>query len=386
LFRVAYYVGGKRKLEAFGNLHDAKERAREIARAIAHGRLSVLELTSADRESYIDAMERLKPLEIPLHSAIEEYVVARTHLNGEPLLSAVKQHVARRRDVIDKRVPEIVAEFLAIKERDGVSQRYIETLRHCLNRFAAAFQTHIGSVTARLIDEWLAAHKLGPRSRNNIRQSIVTLFRFARARGYLPKGQPTEAEDVAKAKDRGGEIGILTPKKLAGIFEAVDEEAKLYFALGAFSGLRSAELIRLEWQDVNFVRGHIHVAKAKSKTATRRLVTVQPNLMQWLAPYRGQAGLVFSSERAAIRAIARAKKILGKWPSNALRHSYATYRLAKTHDAARVALELGNSPGVLFRDYRELADEQDAKAWFSIVPRPAANVVQMKRTANRAGL
>src|SRR4029077_10286565 len=133
------------------------------------------------------------------------------------------------------------------------------------NRFAAAFQTHIGSVTARLVEEVLAAQKVGPRSRNNIRQSIVTLFRFARARGYLPKGQPTEAEDVAKAKDRGGEIGILSPKQLADLFEEVDEEAKLYFALGAFSGLRSAELIRLEWQDVNFVRSHIHVGKAKSK-------------------------------------------------------------------------------------------------------------------------
>src|SRR6188472_2682143 len=70
LFRVSYYKAGKRKLEAFGNLHDAKERAGEIARAIAHGRLSVLELTSTDRESYLRAIEQLKPLEIPLHSAI----------------------------------------------------------------------------------------------------------------------------------------------------------------------------------------------------------------------------------------------------------------------------------------------------------------------------
>jgi hypothetical protein len=107
--------------------------------------------------------------------------------------------------------------------------------------------------------------------------------------------------------------------------------------------------------------------------------------MQWLSPYRGQAGLVFSSEHAAIRAIARAKKILGKWPSNALRHSYATYRLAQCNDAARVALEMGNSPQMLFRNYRELADEHDAAAWFSITPAPAANVVQMKRGRARAG-
>ena len=151
--------------------------------------------------------------------------------------------------------------------------------------------------------------------------------------------------------------------------------------------MRAAELVRrakerkasLEWQDINFERAHIHVAKAKAKTATRRLVPIQPNLMQWLSPYRGQTGVVFSSEHAAIRAIARAKKILGKWSSNALRHSYATYRLAQCKDAARVAIEMGNSPQMLFRNYRELSDEQDAAAWFSLIPpAAAANVVPMR--------
>ena len=383
MFRVAYYAVGKRKLETFANLKDAKERAGAVARAVVNGRLAVLELKHTDREQYLSAIQQLKPLGIPLHSAIEEYVAARSHLDGESLLSAVKEHVTRRQKVIDKPVRQIVEEMIAAKERDRLSQRYVETLRYHLNRFAAAFQTNIGSVTARMIDDWLAGLKtLSPRSRNDFRQDIVTLFRHARARGYLPKGQPTEAEEVPKAKDRGGEIGVLTPTQLAELFETADEEARLYLAIGAFTGLRSAEMLRLEWQDVNFARAHIEVGKHKAKTATRRLVPIQPNLIQWLAPYReAMRGSVFSSEHAAIRVIARAKQILGKWPSNALRHSYATYRLAQCNDAARVALEMGNSPQMLFRNYRELSDERDALAWFSIVPKHAANVVQMKQAA-----
>jgi len=65
--------------------------------------------------------------------------------------------------------------------------------------------------------------------------------------------------------------------------------------------------------------------------------------MSWLAPYRERAaagGSVFVSYRAAERSIAIAKQMIGKWPKNALRHSYATYRLAQCHDAARVALEM----------------------------------------------
>ncbi len=53
-----------------------------------------------------------------------------------------------------------------------------------------------------------------------------------------------------------------------------------------------------------------------------------------------------------------------------MRHSYATYRLAATADAARVALEMGNSPQKLMRHYRELADKREAAAWFSISPKP----------------
>src|SRR5207248_9491148 len=121
------------KRETFGSLADAKERAREVARAIINGRGAVLELTNADREGYVGALELLRPLGIPLHSAVEEYVAARSHSAGESLLSAVKEHSRRRHHVIGKRVPEIVEALLAARQRDGLSQRYCQTLRRRLN-------------------------------------------------------------------------------------------------------------------------------------------------------------------------------------------------------------------------------------------------------------
>jgi hypothetical protein len=38
---------------------------------------------------------------------------------------------------------------------------------------------------------------------------------------------------------------------------------------------------------------------------------------------------------------------------------------------------MGNSPQKLMTNYRELADEHDAAAWFAIAPKRAKNVVQM---------
>ena len=56
-------------------------------------------------------------------------------------------------------------------------------------------------------------------------------------------------------------------------------------------------------------------------------------------------------------------------PGNRTRFATATpVRLAQTQDAAKVALELGNSPAMLFKHYRELVTPEAAEEWFSIRP------------------
>jgi integrase len=379
LFTVVHYRNGKRIRENFRNERNATSRAQEIATAIEKGRVEVLQLTNSDRESYVAAMRALQPLGIPLHAAIEEFVAVRKQLAGDSLLTAVKEHLARKRNVQERRVDQVVDELLADKERarekGELSARYVYQIRSDLTRFKNAFHMNIGGVTSALIDDWLKEQDVRARTRNNLRTSIVTLFNFARTRGYLAKGIPTDADEVPRAKDRGGRIGILTPKELAGLIKKAPGDVKLYLALGAFTGMRASEIARLDWSDVNFERGHITVAPEKAKTATRRLVPVQANLMQWLAPYRGRTGRAVNkgAERHAI-VFVKGEGI--NWPHNALRHSYATYRLAAIADTARVALEMGNSPQKLMTNYRELADEHDAKAWFAISPRRSKKIVR----------
>ena len=53
---------------------------------------------------------------------------------------------------------------------------------------------------------------------------------------------------------------------------------------------------------------------------------------------------------------------------NKFRNSYIFFRLAETRDIQLVALESGNSPAVIQREYLELAPPEDAKKWFAIKP------------------
>src|SRR5207302_1111246 len=56
------------------------------------------------------------------------------------------------------------------------------------------------------------------------------------------------------------------------------------------------------------------------------------------------------------------------WKHNALRHSFISDRVAQIHDVAKVSLEAGNSPRMVFSNYRELVRAADAEKWFGITP------------------
>jgi hypothetical protein len=49
------------------------------------------------------------------------------------------------------------------------------------------------------------------------------------------------------------------------------------------------------------------------------------------------------------------------WKKDVLRHSAASYWLAVEPDVPRIAMELGNSPAVLFKHYREVVTDEEAK-------------------------
>ena len=63
--------------------------------------------------------------------------------------------------------------------------------------------------------------------------------------------------------------------------------------------------------------------------------------------------------------------LLVDWPQNALRHSFGSYHLAHFKNARALALEMGNSPGVIFKHYRQLVKPAAAALYWQIVPKRA---------------
>ena len=141
-----------------------------------------------------------------------------------------------------------------------------------------------------------------------------------------------------------------------------------FLAIAAFAGLRSSEISRLDWKNVNFERGFIEVRAETCKTRARRLVPISDNLTAWLKPFALPSGPVVPY-RGIANVFARIAVRAGvEWKKNALRHSFVSYRLAQTSDPARTALEAGHDQNILFRHYREVVTPQMSAKWFAIMP------------------
>ncbi len=328
-----------------------------------------LSFNERQRAEYLECAEKLQPFGVTIRDAVNFYV---------PHLRAAKRTCT---------AAELVSELLKVKEADGASERYLSDLRSRLTQFAESFDGKpVAEITSPQIDEWLRSlsdkatgKRLVPVTRNNFRRVLIVAFNFAKGRGYCV-GNP--AEQSAKAKEIESAVGILTIEQTARLLESAAPELVPYIAIGAFAGLRRAELERLDWKEVDLQSGLIEVAAAKAKSARRRFVKIQPNLAKWLQPLAQLSGNVTPAGYRALLEAAREAAGIEQWPQNALRHGFASYHLARFNDAAALALELGHTnSNLLFQHYRQLVKPKQGERYWKIAPAVAGKkVIQFAAT------
>jgi integrase len=330
---------------------------------------------NAERLRQITLLERHSREAIGLSQReMSDFITARKKLAeyGETINDAVRfrvDHLERvRRHGIT--VAQLADEVVEAKRRDGRSEVYLRDLRYRLNKFVQDFgHRPIAGITVDELDNWLRALPYSPQSRTNYRTIIGLLFSYAESRGIIERN-PILRTAKPKLVDRPPEIFAID--ELRALLEAgnpIAPDVVPMLAIGAFAGLREAEIQRLDWSEVDLARGHIEVKAAKAKSARRRIVPIQPNLAAWLRPYAGLTVRVVPG--GARRKLDRVRKAAGlaRWPKNGLRHSFASYRLAAIHDAPRVAAELGHtSPQMLYSTYRELVLPEEAERYWKISP------------------
>ena len=394
---VANYAKGKRRFDSYPNEAVAIEEAGKLARQLSEREVLAAAMTNAQASEYAAFVQRLKPFNVGLLTAADTLAECLEVVGDLPNLRlAINLLSHPHKKTTHKPVAEVVAELIKVKESRGASARYRQDLRSRLGRFTKTFKKDACNVTTAEIQEWLDGLKLGAQSYTNFRRVVHALFEFAVARGYASENPVSAVENI---KIRGGDVEIFTPSEITRLLAAAQPDFLPCLALGAFAGLRSAVIERLEWSDIDLAGRHITIGASKAKTASRRVVPIAENLAAWLADYTRNKGLVWKGdhdgfyetqkETADATAVAedpqkgiKAQDAV-KWKANALRHSYASYRFAATGDASRVA---GNwkQRRRCYRHYRELVKPADAAQWFAVSPETPANVTILATQAARA--
>jgi len=368
-WQVACMVNGQRIRDTYPTKAEAEDRATEIRTQVENEGRAAFTMPTAVRVEAIRAVKQLAPHKVTITEAVDFYV----------------EHVLKYRTA--PTVAEIVKRLVTEAEGNKRRDRTVKDLRMRLEQFAKTFgDRQLASITREDLAAWLNDPTLGARSRINYAVKASQLYNFAIRNQWA---EYNIAASIPRPTAEDAEPEIFTPEQAARLLEhAADYDLLPYVALGLFAGLRSAELLRLDWSAVKLAERSIIIAAGVAKKRSRRVVEINESLAAWLPSCAKRKGMVVEipDQRTLYKRLAELATAAGleKWPDNGLRHSCASYSLALTGDAVRVAYQLGNSADMIHRHYKALVTKADAERFFEL--RPAADadnkIVPMKQTAN----
>jgi hypothetical protein len=284
MYQVAFYAAGRRIQKNFRDKSKAKRAADQILRGLTLDAKSVDSFLTPDLESLVAARKALAP-NYALHVAVEEHAQAVTKLGKVTLREAVEFFLRHNRaDAPRWRLSEVAEQFAASRRQSGCSDHYVSQCQKTMLDLSHAFagQTLSDLRTAEL-DAWLGELPFAPKTKNGMRIILIACGNWAEGRGYLAKGtSPFPA--MIRYKETKAPVTIFTPENITSLLAKADKTLRPFLAIGAFAGLRMAELQRLDWNEIDLDRGFITVAASKAKTRQRRLVPISDNLKLWLTP------------------------------------------------------------------------------------------------------
>jgi integrase len=239
-------------------------------------------------------------------------------------------------------------------------------------------------------------HAASAKVRNHHRAAIRQFLAWAVRKDYLSATHRLgEADGLRPERANTSETEFYTPVEFKALLEAAQGPLLALVALAGFAGLRSAELLRLSWEDTHRVPGHIEISSGKSKTRQRRLVEIVPALAQWLEPFKELTGKIWTGHEVTFQQhlcdlCDNAKyetkpghKATVKRKHNGLRHAFCTYHFAAHGNENLTAQQAGNSPAMVHSNYKGLTTKREGEAWFAVTPVKPANVISLTATSEK---
>jgi len=394
-------VSGKGRVRRqFDSLASAREFAADSVKGVRAVGSRFVELDHGDRDATLRLLSAIKDRGGEAQDVVDDVIAS---------LKAIGASVVRLTECVAFALPRLAPARIvtvleaadSLKQSKGgeISRQYFRVLGVQLDRIveklgelpvshldAVKINDFIGSLRRR--DTKSADGKVipgkpaSPKFRKHILGALRLLVRHAVSKGWLAKGVVDFEIVQSPRQAKGGAIHIFSADEIAALLEHAEPDLIPFIAIGGFAGLRSMEIERLDWRHVDLVQGHIEITAANAKTASRRLAPIPENLRAWLAPIHQRSGRVFPISTAGgnlsdrLQDLAKCAGLTG-WKKNGLRHSFISHRVAQVQDVAATALECGNSPAIIFANYRSVVSKSEAAKYFNVTPTNASNITAL---------
>lgn len=343
--------------------------ANEVLKAIEEGGTSSFALSPAQTQESLRALKLLDGSGLSLIEAVERGLGQWEREHQSVSLS----------DTVDK--------FIAEKTELGLRRSSIRTLKSRLDMLQDCLgERKLTSISHEDIAQVLEfdLKELDVRTRKNYLLDFSTFFNWCIKKMLLDKN-PTKPLSVKNKDWEPPCILTLEDVKLI-LTEALTTEGKYgplhvaYHVLQLFVGLRSDEVFSrdkpsLHWEAIDFSKKQVRVDASIAKKRRLRVLDMPDNAIEWLTPYKDQSGPIIPYN-GYDRPLATFRKKCGfsNWAvnqKNALRHTFASMHYVHYNNEHETIKAMGHKPNesnVLFDNYRNVVDQEDAKEYFNLLP------------------
>ncbi|MES2182648.1 MAG: DUF3596 domain-containing protein [Pseudomonadota bacterium] len=244
-------------------------------------------------------------------------------------------------------------------------------------------------VTSTEIRKWISTLEISNKRINNVLIPLRTIMNDAHADGLIDRNPVTRISNLSVKFD---DPQPFTPTEIAAIYKTLPQQGKNLVQFALWTGLRTSELIALEWGDIDWIKGYIRVRRAcvnkitkvpKTKSGERD-VKILPPALEALIDQKQYSfladGRIFHNPRTntpwetdgQIRktmwqpALKKAG-VLYRIPYQ-LRHSYASTLLSAGENPMWVAQQMGHKDwGMIRKRYGRYIPEVDNQAGSKII-------------------
>jgi len=228
--------------------------------------------------------------------------------------------------------------------------------------------TSPGELTARHVREYLAEVAANGRSDKTVNanaRAIRTLVRFWHTEGYMPEAVKFAMPKIAKKR-----LPVLTADELTKVIAACENPRdKSIVLFMADSGLRRAEVIALNWGDVDMQSGLIRVVRGKGGKA--RSAVIGANTRRALLAYRrtltdvtdnapmfqARGGTRFTGSGLLIVYRRLSERTGIHFSPHAMRRTFVILSLRAEMDVLHLQAMLGHSSLEMTMHYAQMVDE-----------------------------